>query len=68
MLKYAEATVPRAVNSTRKGVSDVVLMASVHKDPMAKEWTLEGGALVPVDQGVCLIDEFDKMNEQDWTS
>lgn len=68
LLKYAEYTAPRAVYSTGKGASAVGLTASVHKDPITREWTLEGGALVLADKGVCLIDEFDKMNEQDRTS
>eukprot|EP00804_Cyclotella_cryptica_P006578 CCRYP_008567-RA/>CCRYP_008567-RA protein AED:0.17 eAED:0.17 QI:0/0.6/0.5/1/0.6/0.5/6/149/788 len=68
MLKYAESTAPRAVYSTGKGASAVGLTANVHKDPLTREWTLEGGALVLADRGVCLIDEFDKMNEQDRTS
>lgn len=68
MLKYAQTTAPRAVYTTGKGASAVGLTAGVHKDPITREWTLEGGALVLADQGVCLIDEFDKMKEQDRTS
>ncbi|KAA8532264.1 hypothetical protein F0562_032296 [Nyssa sinensis] len=67
-LKYVEKTGQRAVYTTGKGASAVGLTAAVHKDPVTREWTLEGGALVLADKGICLIDEFDKMNDQDRVS
>jgi DNA replication licensing factor MCM2 len=67
-LKYVEKTAHRAVFTTGQGASAVGLTASVRKDPITSEWTLEGGALVLADKGTCLIDEFDKMNDQDRTS
>ncbi|PKS07497.1 hypothetical protein jhhlp_006101 [Lomentospora prolificans] len=68
VLKYVEKTAHRAVFATGQGASAVGLTASVRRDPVTSEWTLEGGALVLADKGTCIIDEFDKMNDQDRTS
>merc|ERR1712141_30175 len=67
-LKYVEKIAPRAVFTTGQGASAVGLTAYVQRSPVTKEWTLEAGALVLADKGVCLIDEFDKMNDADRTS
>ena len=57
-LKYTEQLYHRAVYTTGKGASAVGLTAGVHRDPLTGEWTLEGGALVLADKGICLIDEL----------
>ena len=67
-LKSVQKVFHRCIYTTGKGASAVGLTASVKRDFQTSEWKLEAGALVLADKGICLIDEFDKMNEHDRTS
>ncbi len=65
LLKRSNIIAPKSRYVSGKGVSAAGLTASVVKDEFLKGWSLEAGAMVLASDGLCCIDEMDKINSED---
>ncbi len=64
LLKYSARIAPRGLYTSGKGSSAAGLTAAVVREKNGM-LMLEAGAVVLADQGICAIDEFDKMGNTD---
>jgi len=68
ILKRIQIVSPKGRYVSGKGASGAGLTASVVKDEFLQGWSLEAGALVLANKGICCIDELDKMSKEDRSS
>jgi len=63
LLEYVSSIVPRGIYTSGRGASAAGLTATVERDELTGKWFLVGGAIVMANDGICAIDELDKMRK-----
>ena len=65
LLKRVSIISPKGRYVSGSGVSGAGITATVVRDEFLRGWSLEAGALVLASNGICCLDEMDKMNPDD---
>ena len=65
LIKFIENAAPRARYVVGRAATSAGITASVVKDEFIRGWALEAGAIVLASGGYLLLDEMDKMSEED---
>jgi len=65
MIKFMEHVAPRARYVVGRAATSAGITASVVRDEFIKGWALEAGAIVLASGGFLLLDEMDKMADED---
>ena len=68
LLKFTGQLAPKGKYVVGKAATAAGITATVMKDDITEEWTLEAGALVLANKGIATIDEIDKMDKGDRSS
>ncbi len=65
LLQFTGNLAPKGRYVVGKAATAAGITATVMKDEITDEWTLEAGALVLANKGIATVDEIDKMSEDD---
>jgi len=68
LLKFISTIAPKARYLSGKATTSAGLTATVVKDEFMRSWSLEAGAMVLANKGICCIDEIEDMAEEDRSS
>lgn len=68
LLKTVQKIAPRARYTSGRGASAAGLTATVVRDELTGGWALEAGTFVLANKGFVMLDEMDKMSEDDRTA